>query len=94
MNVDEASNNKGAGIGIVCTTPERPIIKQYFTLGFPASNNRVEYEAVLVRLRMAITLGVAGVEVRCDSSLVVNQVCGDYDARDAQRAEYLQHIFR
>jgi len=33
---------------IVLTTPEESIMEQSFTLGFPASNNKVEYEAVLV----------------------------------------------
>jgi len=47
MNVEGASNSKGAGIRIVFTTPEGSIIEQSFTFGFPASNNEVEYEAVL-----------------------------------------------
>jgi len=53
----------GAGIGIVLTTPEGSIIEQSFTLGFPASNNEAEYEAVLAGLQAAITLGVAGFSV-------------------------------
>jgi len=69
--VNETSNNKEASIGIVLTTPEGSIIEQSFTVGFPASNNEAKYEAVLVGLRAAITLGVTGLE---DSSLIVNQV--------------------
>ena len=40
----------GAGIDIVLTTPKESIIEQSFTLGFPASNNEAEYEAVLAEL--------------------------------------------
>ena len=74
----------GAGIKIVLTTLERSIIEQSFTLGFPVSNNKAEYEAVLVGLQVAITLGVTGLEVHCDSSLVVNQVSGEHVARDSR----------
>jgi len=55
----ELKTSRG-GIGIVLTTPEGSIIEQSFTLGFPASNNEAEYEAVLAGLRAAITLGVHG----------------------------------
>ena len=35
---------------------------------------------------------VTGLEVQCDSSLVVNQVSGEYVTRDAQMVKYLQLI--
>ena len=47
QKVDRASNSKRADIRIVLTTPEGSIIEQSFTIGFPASNNEVEYEDVL-----------------------------------------------
>jgi len=78
---------QGADIRIVLTTPEGSIIEQSFTLSFPASNNETEYEVVLAGLRATITLGVTRFEVLCDSSLVVNQVSGEYVTRDAQMAE-------
>jgi len=60
---------KEAGIEIVLTP--RRIHEQSLTFSFPTSNNEAKYEAVLVGLRAAITLGVTGLE---DSSLIVNQV--------------------
>ena len=77
LNVDGALNIKGTGIRIVLTTPEGSIIEQSFTLGLPTSNNEAEYEAVLAGLRATITFGVMGVKVRCDSSLIINQVMGN-----------------
>jgi len=71
-----ASNNKGSGIGIVFITPEGFIIEQSFTLSFPATNNETEYEAVIIGLKMTSTLGVIGLEVHCDSLLVVSQSKG------------------
>ena len=69
--------------------PEGSIIEQSFIIGFPASNNEAEYEAVLAGLRAIITFGVMRLEVPCNSSLVVNQVSSEYVARDSRMAEYL-----
>ena len=82
----------GSGIRVILTTPEGIIIEQSFTLNFSASNNEAEYEAVLARLRMTTTLRVTGFEVRCDFSLVVNQVNKEYITSDARMAEYLQLV--
>jgi len=47
QKVDRASNSKRTDIRVVLTTPKGSIIEQSFTIGFPASNNEVEYEDVL-----------------------------------------------
>ena len=57
LNVDRASNDRGAGVGIVLTTPEGFIIKQSYTLGFRATNNEAEYEALIVGLKMMVPSG-------------------------------------
>ena len=64
MNVDKASNNKGAGIGLVLTIPDRSIIEQSYTLKFRATNNETKYEAVVAGLKMATTLWVTELEVQ------------------------------
>ena len=81
-DVHGASNNMGACIIVILTTPKGSIIEQSFILDFSASNNEAEYEIVLAGLRMTITLGVKGLEV-------VNQVSGEYIARDTLMAEHL-----
>ena len=50
--VDGASNALGAGVGIIVTTPEGIKLEHSFRLGFKASNNEAEYEALLARLRV------------------------------------------
>ena len=92
MNVDEASNSKGDGVGLVLITPDGSIIEQFYTLGFQTTNNEAEYEAVIVGLKMATTLGVTELEVRCDSLLLVSQVNGDYIANNNQIAKYLKVV--
>ena len=63
-----------------------------FTLGFRASNNEVEYEALLVRLRIVLGMNARDVEIYSDSRLVVSQVQGSFEARDSQMKEYLQVV--
>ena len=87
-----ASNSKVTGVGIILATLEGFIIDRSFTLGFAATNNEVEYEVVIAGLRIAMTLGVTGLEVCCDSTLVVCQVNGKYAAKDEWLAAYLQLV--
>ena len=91
LNVDEASNNKDFGIRIVFTTLEGSITEQSFTLGFPATNNKVEYEAVITHLKMITTLSH---QTRGSLwlTMVGSQVKGEYTAKDERMAAYLQLV--
>ncbi|XP_075650005.1 uncharacterized protein LOC142620529 [Castanea sativa] len=57
-------------------------------LGFHASNNKVEYEALAARLQAAMKLGVVELEVFSNSDLVVSQVEGSFEAWDPKMAKY------
>ena len=46
-----ASSAKGAGAGVVIITPKGNLLEHSFRLGFNASNNDAEYEALLAGLR-------------------------------------------
>uniref|UniRef100_A0A2N9GCT6 Integrase catalytic domain-containing protein n=1 Tax=Fagus sylvatica TaxID=28930 RepID=A0A2N9GCT6_FAGSY len=61
--VDGASNMKGAGAGAVLVSPEGLILEQAVRLGFLASNNEAEYEALLIGLRSALRLGADRLQV-------------------------------
>uniref|UniRef100_A0A2N9GNU9 Uncharacterized protein n=1 Tax=Fagus sylvatica TaxID=28930 RepID=A0A2N9GNU9_FAGSY len=87
--VDGASNMKGAGAGAVLVSPEGLILEQAVRLGFLASNNEAEYEALLMGLRSAIRLGTDRLQVFCNSQLVVNHITGEYLARDERMLSYL-----
>ena len=92
LNVDGASNNKVSRIWIVLTTPEGSIIEQSYTLGSFTTNNKAKYEAVIAGLKMATTLRVTELEVRCDSLLVVSQVNREYSGKYDWMAAYLQIV--
>ena len=52
-------------------THEKLIIKKLLQLGFSATNNEVEYEALLVGVAMVKLLGGEMVELYLDSRLIV-----------------------
>jgi len=80
--VDGASNYQGAGVGIILISPKGIKVEKSFQLGFPASNNETEYEALLVRLKMSKQVRADKVQLYCDSRLVVCQVMGEFKAKD------------
>ncbi|XP_075636794.1 uncharacterized protein LOC142609038 [Castanea sativa] len=88
--VDGASNAAGAGAGIVVITLEDLKLEHSFRLGFKASNNEAEYEALLAGLRVVMDLGAKEVEVYSYSLLVVSQVQGNFEAKDPRMIEYLR----
>ena len=74
VHVDGASSAMGAGARIIIITPEGIWLEHSFRLGFNASNNEAEYEALLVRLRAVSSSGARDVEIYSDSRLIVNQL--------------------
>ena len=55
--VDGAANYKGSGVGLVLISPERITIEKSLRLGFSATNNEAEYEALLVGMTMFQKMG-------------------------------------
>ena len=72
MFVDSASSAMGAGARIVIITSEGIRLEHSFRLGFRASNNEAEYEALLAGLRTVLDMGARDVEIYSDSWLVVS----------------------
>ena len=89
LYIDGASNFRGSGLGVVLTAPQGQMMELAIRLGFPASNNVAECEALLHSLRSAIALQADPLHVYCNSQLVMNQISGDYAAKDEKMKTYL-----
>ena len=61
-------------------------------LHFLASNNAMEYEALINRLRIAIELGAMRLYARGDSELVVDQVMKESSCKSPLMAAYCQEV--
>ena len=79
-------------MGLVLTSPEGITIEKSLRLGFSATNNKAEYETLLVGMTMIQKLGGKAVEFFSDSRLVVGQVQGELEARDPKMQEYLNQV--
>ena len=92
--VDGAANQRGSGVGIVLISPDGAAVEKSLRLGFSATNNKAEYEALLQGMTMVQRLGRRVIEAFSDSKLVVGQVMGELEARDARMQEYLGRVKR
>ena len=61
---------------------------------FPATNNEAEYEALLIRLSLVKALGAKNLIVQTDSQLIIEQVKGDYEAKEERMQKYLKIVKR
>ena len=72
LHIDESSNFKCSEMGIILTSPNGDKLEQPIRCGFWATNNEVEYEALIAGL--AKDLGMKRLHVNNDSQLIFNQM--------------------
>ncbi|XP_030958975.1 uncharacterized protein LOC115980921 [Quercus lobata] len=90
--VDGTTNQIGSGMRLVLISPEKITIEKSLRLSFSATNNKAECEALLVGMTMVQKMRGKTVEVFSDSRLVVGQVKGELEAKDARMQEYLSQV--
>ena len=90
--MDGVANQKGSSVGLVLISLEKLVVEKSLRLGFLATNNEVEYEALLEGMSMVQRMGGKLVTMFSDSRLVVGQVKGELEARDERMQGYLTRI--
>lgn len=90
--VNGTANQRRSRVGLVVVSPEKIIVEKSLRLGFSATNNEAEYEALLVGMAMVQKMGRRTVEVFSDSRLVVGQMKGELEARDMRMQKYLSRV--
>src|SRR3954468_659960 len=71
MHFDESKMKNGLGAGIVLTSPRGDQLQYVLQIRFAASNNVVEYEALVHGIKLAKEIGIRNIECFGDSDLVV-----------------------
>nr|GEY42691.1 reverse transcriptase domain-containing protein [Tanacetum cinerariifolium] len=89
---DGSSCVDGFGVGLILTSPEGTEFTYALRFQFAASNNDVEYEALIAGLWIAAQMGVRNIHVSVDSKLVANQVLGAYVAEEENMIKYLEKV--
>ena len=90
--MDGASRSSRSRVGLLLQSLTGEHLEQAIRLGFPASNNEAEYEAILSGLNLALALSVTKLRVYSDSQLVVRHVQKEYKAKDARMTQYLTKV--
>lgn len=70
LSMDDLSNLKGSGAGIVLEGPWELILDQSLCFSVEAINNQAEYKAMIYSLKLAKEVGVSYLLVRTESQLV------------------------
>ena len=86
---DGSSNVRGAGVGIVLTSPSGNTASRAVRCNFKATNNESDYEALIAGLTLVHQMGAENIEVFGDSQLIINHVQGEYQAKDDSMIQYL-----
>ncbi|XP_050914774.1 uncharacterized protein LOC127129671 [Lathyrus oleraceus] len=89
---DGASNATGHGIGAVITSPTGYDIPFTARLCFTCTNNMAEYEACILGINEAVDLRIKILEVYGDSTLVINQIKGEWGTHNAKLIRYRDHV--
>jgi ribonuclease HI len=89
IHIDGAARgNPGpAGAGILILGPDGEVIDRMHRWLGKTTNNVAEYQALLLALERAQALGIADVEVRSDSELLVRQLNGQYKVKHPKLQE-------
>ena len=86
MYFDRSVMAPGSRARVVLISPDRS------RLHFSASNNAVEYEALINGLHIAIELGATRLYVRGDSELVIDQVMKESSCKSPLMTAYCQEV--
>ncbi|XP_070681695.1 uncharacterized protein [Malus domestica] len=86
---DGSHTQKASGAGIVIVNPQGVYHYYSFLLDYQGNtNNRAEYETLIIGLEILMDLGAVEVEVFGDSELVINQLNGEFKCRHITMAGY------
>ena len=80
--IDGALNQKGSRVGLVLISSEKVIVEKSLRLDFSVTNNEAEYEALMMGMAMVQRMGGKSVKFFSDSRLVIDQVKGEFEAKD------------
>ena len=92
MYFDGSLKLEGGGAGVLFIFPKGEQLKYVFQILFKVSNNEAEYEALLHRLCLAVSLGIKRLLVYDDSLLVVQQVNKEWDINKDTMDTYVEEI--
>jgi ribonuclease HI len=93
MFFDGVSSREGVGVGVVFVSLARDTISLSYKLEFETTNNVVEYEALVLGLRVAKDMGIEEISVCGDAKLIVNQIKNIYQDKHPRLRTYRNEVW-
>ena len=90
--VDGDANAQGSSSGLILTSPDEIDTEESLKFSFQASNNEVEYEAVMDGLNFTHFMEADQLKVSNDSQLVVKHIEDSYEAIEEKMILYLKKV--
>ena len=79
-------------MGLVLILPKKIIIEKSLRLDFSATNNKAEYEALMMGMAMVQRMSGKSIKIFSDSRLVVSQVKGEFEENDERMQGHLSQV--
>ena len=92
IHVDGSSTQHAGGIVVVLQFPEGDKLTYKVRLQYQATNNEVEYEALLKGLELVKSIEAESIIVLGDSQLVMGQVNRTCEAKEERMKKYLEKV--
>ena len=92
IHTDGSLNRQAGGAGVVLRTPEGDKNECMIRLNFLTTNNKAEYETLVVGLDLEKAAGAKNMFVYYNSQIVTSQVNGDYECKNGRMKKYLEEV--
>lgn len=89
LYVDESSTTSTGGAEVILISSKEFKIQQALKFSFPVTNNVIEYEALIVGIKLAVGIQVKMLDTFGDSQLVAKQVKVDFKTHNDRMTTYL-----
>ena len=92
LYVDGSSTQSASGAFLLIVSSAGVRMERVVIFDFAASNNEVEYKALLLGLKICYEARAKTLSTFSDSQLIVRQVNGEFEAKDDSMKMYLQQV--
>ena len=89
LTFDGSKHQKESGAGIVITSPNRVESKYMCSLDLQYSNNQAEYRALILDLRVLLSMEAKVFKILGDSQLIIKQLVAEYKCKNPALMELL-----
>ena len=94
MFFDEAAKRNSAGVKVIFISPKGDLLPFAFNLKELYSNNVAEYQALILRVEMAINMQISNLKVFGDSKLIINQLLILYEVKKIELMPYFKYALK